>query len=64
MTLLEEIVALRVRIDKARSERDTWRMSGMQEKYLEAYSLVEALELQLARLRQEGLRAFANRSRA
>jgi hypothetical protein len=64
MTLLEEITALRVRIDKARSQRDAWRMSGMQEKYLEAYSLVEALELQLVRLRQEGLRAFAKRSRA
>jgi hypothetical protein len=30
----------------------------MQQKYLEAYSLVEALELDLERLRQEGLRAY------
>jgi hypothetical protein len=58
MTLQEEIVAVQARIAKAQSERDTWRTSGMQEKYLEAYSLVEALELQLERLRQQGLRSF------
>lgn len=59
MALKEEIAALRARIAKAQIERDTWRTSGMQEKYLEAYSLVEALELQLERLRQEGLRTFS-----
>jgi len=59
MTLQQEIAALRERIAKAQAERDTWRTSGMQEKYLEAYSLVEALELQLARLRDTGLRSFA-----
>jgi hypothetical protein len=59
MTLQEEIAAIQARITKAQSERDTWRSSGMQEKYLEAYSLVEALELELERLRQEGLRTFA-----
>lgn len=59
MTLQEEIAELQARIAKAESERDTWRTSGMQDKYLEAYSLVEALALQLERLRQEGLRAFA-----
>jgi hypothetical protein len=58
MTLHEEISALQARIAKAQSERDTWRTSGMQEKYLEAYSLVEALEVDLERLRQEGLRAY------
>lgn len=47
-----DIAALQVRIAKAEAERDGWRTSGMQEKYLEAYSLVEALELQLERLRQ------------
>jgi hypothetical protein len=57
MTLQDEIAAIQTRIAKAHSERDTWRASGMQEKYLEAYSLVEALELQLERLRQEGLRS-------
>jgi len=59
MTLQEEIAALQTRIAKAQSDRDTWRISGMQDNYLEAYSLVEALELQLERLRQEGLRSFA-----
>jgi hypothetical protein len=52
MTFQEDIAAMQVRIAKAESERDSWRVSGMQEKYLEAYSLVEALELQLDLLRQ------------
>lgn len=59
MTFQEEIAALQARIAKAESDRDTWRISGVQENYLEAYSRVEALELQLERLRQEGLRSFA-----
>ena len=63
MSIREEITALQARIAKAQSERDTWQGSGMQEKYLEACSLVEALDLQLERLRQEGLRTFA-RNRA
>lgn len=58
MTFQEEIAAIQARIAKAESERDTWRTSGMQEKYLQAYTLVEALELELERLRQEGLRSF------
>ena len=48
----EDIAAIQVRIAKAESERDAWRGSGRQEKYLEAYSMVEALELQLDRLRK------------
>jgi hypothetical protein len=56
MTFNEEIAALRARLAKAEFDREAWRTSGMQEKYLEAYSLVDALELQLDRLRQEGLR--------
>ena len=59
MTIREEIAALQARIAKAQSERDTWQSSGMQEKYFEAYSLVETLELQLERLRQEGLRTYS-----
>lgn len=59
MTFQEEIAAVQLRIAKAKSDRDTWRISGMQDNYLEAHSLVDALELQLERLRQEGLRAFA-----
>jgi hypothetical protein len=59
MTIHDEITALQARIAKAQSDRDTWRASGMQEQYLEAYSRVEALELSLDRLRQEGLKFFA-----
>jgi hypothetical protein len=56
MMLREELAALRTRIARAQSERDTWRTAGRQAKYIEAYCAVEALELQLERLRQEGLR--------
>lgn len=52
MSVQEDIAALQLRIAKAESERDSWRGSGMQEKYLEAYSMVEALELQLDFLRR------------
>ena len=52
MSVHEDIAALHVRIARAESERDSWRVSGMQEKYLEAYSMVEALELQLDFLRR------------
>jgi hypothetical protein len=48
----EDIAALEDRIARAESERNTWRISGIQEKYLEACSMVDALELQLERLRQ------------
>lgn len=52
MSSREDIAAIEVRIAKAESERDSWRSSGRQEKYLDAYSMVEALELQLDRLRK------------
>lgn len=54
MTFDEEAGELRRRIARAEVERDAWRASGLQEKYLEAYSTVEALELQLDRLRRSG----------
>src|SRR5688500_4937902 len=50
MTFLQEITDLKERIARAQSKRDAWRASGLQEKYLEAHSLTEALELQLERL--------------
>ncbi len=50
MTFLQEITDLKERIARAQSERDAWRASGLQEKYLEAHSLTEALELQLEQL--------------
>lgn len=52
MTPSPEVVALRQRIAKAERDRDTWRATGRREKYLEAYSMVEALEVQLERLTQ------------
>jgi hypothetical protein len=53
MTFQEDIDALKSRIAKAEFKRETWRAAGEQEKYLEAYFMVEALELQLdSRLRQ------------
>ena len=50
MTCHEAIAALKQRLAKAESERDAWRASGRQENYLEAYSMVEALEMQLDRM--------------
>lgn len=52
MTRHEEISAMQERIARTETQRDAWRASGVQEKYLEAYSMVEALELQLDRLRE------------
>ncbi len=53
MTLQEDITAINDRIARAESARNAWRAAGREEKYLEAYFLVEALEVQLAeRLRQ------------
>jgi hypothetical protein len=53
MTTPEDVDVLKTRLARALSERDTWRAAGLQEQYLEAYSMVEALELQLKeRLRQ------------
>lgn len=53
MTFQQDIAAIRGRIAKAEAERDAWRAAGLQEKYLEAYSLVDTLERQLdERLRQ------------
>lgn len=54
----KDIAAMQERIARARVERDTWRASGMEEKYLEACSMVEALEIQLDRLRQGSLASF------
>lgn len=51
-TRREQIAELRLRISSAETQRDGWRAAGSQEKYLEAYSLVEALEVQLSSLEQ------------
>ena len=50
MTHREDIAALTLRIALAEAARDVWQAAGVEEKYLEAYTTVEALELQLAEL--------------
>ena len=45
-----EIAGLKARIAAAELQRTAWRSVGTQEKYLEACSLVDALELELAQL--------------
>ena len=53
MTFEQDIDAMKQRLAKAESDRDTWQRAGEQEKFLATYFLVEALELQLEeRLRQ------------
>ena len=47
MTPLERIAAVQARIARTESERNQWRISGSQEKYLDACSMVDALRLQL-----------------
>lgn len=47
MTSHDDIATLNQRLAKAESDRDAWRAAGREEKYLEAYFLVEALEMQL-----------------
>lgn len=54
MSLHEQASGLQLRISRAEAERDAWRAAGLQEKYLEAYFMVEALEVQLDRLRRPG----------
>ncbi|WP_181179361.1 hypothetical protein [Methylibium rhizosphaerae] len=51
-SLKQEVEMLESRLAKAESDRDTWRVAGREEKYLEAYFLVQALELQLEQRRQ------------
>ena len=55
----EEISTLKERIAFAVRACDGWRLTGFGEKYIEAYDLVEALQLQLRRrlrLPSQGLR--------
>ena len=47
MTFEDDIEALKSRIAQAESKRDAWRLAGSEEKYTEACSMVDALELQL-----------------
>ena len=59
MNTNEEISALEERISFAVRACEGWRKTGFGEKYIEAYDLVEALQLQLRRrlrLPPQGLR--------
>ena len=49
MTLAHDIAALELRIAQEEEKRDAWRAVGASERYIEAYGMVEALELQLER---------------
>lgn len=57
MSFDPDITNLQMRIAKAESDMGRWRTSGNQEKYLEHYSLVESLELELDRVRKQRLTA-------
>lgn len=50
MTINDDIDAAQRRISKAEKERDAFHVAGMQERYLEAYSMVDALNLQIDQL--------------
>ena len=47
LTFRQDIDSLKSRIVDAEAERIGWRMAGLQENYLEACSMLEALEFQL-----------------
>lgn len=47
MTIPEEIVALKRRLALAEEERNALQLAGQEENYLQACSMVQALELQL-----------------
>jgi hypothetical protein len=50
MTFLADMDDLKHRITRAEAVREAWRISGRQENYLEACSIVDALEAQLETL--------------
>lgn len=47
MSAPEEISQLREQLTQAQVERDVWRAAGNQDKYMAAYFMAQALELQL-----------------
>ena len=57
MSSTEDIPAIKTRIAKAELDRDRFLAAGMPERYLEACSMVEALELQLTRQHEAALDA-------
>ena len=63
MSFDQDIADIRARIAKAEAEQGSWRTAGNQEKYLENYSLVGALEIELDLLRKQKLEAAINAER-
>jgi hypothetical protein len=59
MSFDQGIADIRTRIAKAKSDRDHWRTSRRREKYFEAYFRMNALELELDRLRRQRLESTA-----
>jgi hypothetical protein len=57
MSITEDTAATRGRITKAEQERDRFLDAGMQERYMEACSMVQALEQQLEHQHQAALSA-------
>lgn len=49
MTTPEDISTLEARLSKAIADCESWRATGLTQQYIEAYDLVEALQLQLRR---------------
>ena len=47
MTTQHDIEALRERITRAQHDCESWRQAGPEERYLESYVIVKALELEL-----------------
>jgi hypothetical protein len=47
MTALQDIDSIKARIAQAEIKRDAWRTAGNHERYLEAFFVVEAMELVL-----------------
>jgi len=47
MSAPDEISQLRQHLARVQVERDAWRAAGNQDKYMEAYFMAQALELQL-----------------
>ena len=51
----DDIAAIKASIAEAETDRETWRVAGLKEKYVEAYFKVEALERQLDLRLQEAV---------
>lgn len=49
MAIHEDLATLQDHIARAVKDCEAWRATGLVEQYLEAYDLVEALQLQLRR---------------